>query len=119
MFTIEGDILCKKKGIVESKRGSKMRCPKCGGCSFDSQGICLYCGNNMQPSQPRRDAGLGKVDIFKLAEGLAEKEKGGTPLTEKRENKLEICPECLEQSLWYNQRDKKYECMNKKCPSNN
>ena len=31
-------------------------------------------------------------------------------------NKLEICPKCQRKSLWFNERDKIYECMNIDCP---
>ena len=33
-------------------------------------------------------------------------------------NKLEICPKCQRKSLWFNERDKIYECMNIDCPGN-
>jgi len=32
-------------------------------------------------------------------------------------SKLEICPKCQRLSLWYNERDKTYECLNTDCPT--
>jgi len=69
---------------------------------------------------------LGKVDIFKLAEGLAEKEKRtkeqdkiiGDATQEKHEINLGICPHCGERSWWLNPYTHKHECMNRKtCPT--
>ena len=32
-------------------------------------------------------------------------------------SKLEICPKCQRLSLWNNERDKTYECLNTDCPT--
>ena len=48
-----------------------MRCPSCGGYSFDGEGRCRYCGVKPPTDKPRFE--LGKVDVFKLARLLKEK----------------------------------------------
>jgi hypothetical protein len=90
-----------------------MRCPKCGGYRFDSQGICLFCNNNMNPITPRKN--LGEEDIFKLADNLYDK-KIEKPITPKG-SKTETCPRCGLPTLIYIEKAKKFECMNKYCPN--
>jgi DNA-directed RNA polymerase subunit M/transcription elongation factor TFIIS len=77
--------------------------------------MCKYC--------PYYDAGstkphqeLEKTDTYKLAHGLARKRKDEPPAKLNKDSKLEICPKCGLQTLWYNNQDKKFECMNKWCP---
>jgi hypothetical protein len=92
-----------------------MRCPKCGGYRFDSQGICLFCNNNMNPITPLKN--LGEADIFKLADGLHETKKIEKPVAPKKDSKLETCPRCGLPTLWYNDKSKKFECLNTYCPN--
>jgi hypothetical protein len=56
---------------------------------------------------------LGKVDIFKLAEGLKNKKE-----QERRQAipRLSNCPYCHEHSLFYNSKDDCFECLNMKIP---
>jgi hypothetical protein len=61
----------------------------------------------MNPTKPRKDS--GKVDIFKLAKGLAKGQKDDKPEELRKGSKLETCPRCGLQTLWYNKRDKKFE----------
>lgn len=49
-----------------------MRCPNCGGCIFVND-VCKDCGTSFK-SQPRFEP-LGKVDVFKLAKLLKEKQE--------------------------------------------
>jgi ribosomal protein L37E len=92
-----------------------MRCPECGGYSFDDKGVCSICGYNMYPTPSRKD--LGMVDIYKLAEGLEKKTEIEKPAELKKDSKLETCPRCGQQSLMYNKFAKKMECLNKYCPN--
>lgn len=85
-----------------------MRCPSCGGYVFDSNGRCKYC-HVVPPDEgnkPRVE--LGKVDIFKLAAGLAKKKEDG-----RRSNipLLSDCPGCGRHSLFYNKYSDSYECL--------
>ena len=86
-----------------------MRCPQCGGYEFDRDEKCLHCGYS--PSATPKFS-LGKVDIWKLAEGLKAKEE-----TKRRNSipKLSSCPHCKERSLFYNLLDDRFECLNHKC----
>ena len=88
-----------------------MRCPVCGNTTrFDSDGKCLFCGHNMNPTKPRQE--LGKVDILKLAHGLDRQKR-------KREGLIiptvSECLYCHQQSLHYDQKDDTFECVNPNC----
>jgi hypothetical protein len=93
-----------------------MRCPDCGGYEFDSNGICLNtncpgkqkrCAYNSNPIRPRPD--IGKVDIFKLADGLSKKKK------EQDIPSLSPCPWCSQHSLHYEIRTDSFTCLNREC----
>lgn len=84
--------------------------------------ICKNCSHN-ETTGAR--FGLGKVDIFKLAEGLKRKQQEQNNKKPEPESniqaqpiKLGICPHCGQTSLFYNERSKKHECLNRKCKSN-
>jgi hypothetical protein len=87
-----------------------MRCPRCGGERFNSDGICLFCDYNMNPIKPTQD--VGKVDIFKLAHGLSKKKREQEGLVIPR---LSGCLWCLEHSLHYELKDDTFTCVNPKC----
>lgn len=91
-----------------------MRCPICGNTERFRDDICLNCGQNMNPKKPRKD--LGKVDSSKLANGLAKRRKDDKPEELRKGSKLETCPRCGLQTLWYNKQAKKFECLNPYCP---
>ncbi len=93
-----------------------MRCPKCGGYEWN-EGICKFCG--YMPKAEPAQGGLGMVDVFKLAEGLAAKEKRDKPVEIDKSSKLRICPKCGLQTLMYNKFANKDECLNKYCPKRN
>lgn len=107
-----------------------MKCPK---YSFEitetlRQSYCKNC--NGCEDNPHNPTALPPVDIFKLAQDLAEKEKHKIEQgkfiekiwedasKEKHTVKLGICPHCGERSWWLNPYTHKHECMNKKsCPT--
>lgn len=91
-----------------------MRCPKCGGYSFDDRGVCKTCGDSIYPIPPRKD--LGKVDIFKMADGLENKYPTEPPVKIEKDSKQNTCPKCGLPTLTYNKFAKKFECINKWCP---
>lgn len=87
-----------------------MRCPECGGYSFDSDDRCLNCGHTIS-FKPKPPPWWGTKDWFKPTRELpSEKETSNLPST-----KVIICPRCNERSLFYNKKDGLYECLNKKC----
>ncbi|MFC1900361.1 hypothetical protein ACFLYN_02090 [Chloroflexota bacterium] len=98
----------------------------CEGCVYRDKknpDICKSCSRN-ETIQARFE--FGKVDIFKLAEGLKKKhqeQSNKKPEPEKNNKeppiKLGICPHCGHPSLFYNHRSKKSECLNRECKSNN
>jgi hypothetical protein len=90
-----------------------MRCPECGGYSFDSDGNCLNpnCpGYNMNRTKPRQE--LGKVDIFKLAHGLDIQKRKQEGLVIPR---LSDCLHCHQHSLHYDLKEDTFTCVNPEC----
>lgn len=84
--------------------------------------ICRNCSHNT--ANPNFE--LGTVDIFKLAEGLKRKReeqnsKKSAPAPEgnttEQSVKLGVCPQCGKISLFYNEVNKKHECLNLECKS--
>ena len=84
--------------------------------------ICKNCSHNTGSAQPKFE--LGKVDIFKLAEGLKKKQteqNNKRPESVPEENKPEqpitlgTCPFCGKISLFYNEGSKQHECLNLEC----
>jgi ribosomal protein L37E len=80
-----------------------MRCPSCGGYSFDSNGKCKFCGFNTgiyeginAHADPDRPPWFG-------SEGL------------KPKNKLARCNKCGELSFFWNWKESQWECLNLKC----
>ncbi|QYY58448.1 hypothetical protein [Dehalococcoides mccartyi] len=86
---------------------------------------CMNCSHNVGSVNPKFE--LGKVDIFKLAEGLKKKHQ-----EEQNQKKPELnlkehttirsvnfgeCPFCGKLSLFYNESNKKHECANLECKS--
>jgi hypothetical protein len=91
-----------------------MRCPCCGGYSFDSDGNCLTelgpgrrCPYNIYRTKPSQDT--GKVDIFKLAAGLSKKKK------EQDIPRLSHYLWCSQRSLHYELRTDTFTCLNREC----
>lgn len=84
---------------------------------------CTNCRFFVDGTRPRFE--LGKVDIFKLAEGLQKREQQNNKQKEKIDNAsvtarkddavIEICPLCGEKSAWRNPQNKILECMNIRC----
>lgn len=86
-----------------------MRCPECGNTvRFDRDGICLFCGHNMNPNRPIQDA--GKADIFKLAHGLSKREREGLVIPI-----LSDCLRCSQHSLHYDTKYDTFTCVNPNC----
>lgn len=87
-----------------------MRCPQCGGYSFDSEDRCLNCGYKMsfdaKPPSWWGSPGRRKHSIPKT------NTKADATL---QSAKLGVCPRCYQRSLFHNDRDSLYECLNKKC----
>lgn len=93
-----------------------MKCPKFGFevTELFKESRCLNCPDRSECFvRPR--FGLGKIDVFKLAEGLVKKRKWESLPQWAREGSLGECPKCHEISLWYDKRAGRYECMNKEC----
>jgi len=84
--------------------------------------ICKNCSYNGNP-QPKFE--LGKVDIFKLAEGLKQKrqEQNNKPPESEQEGHIKNqpnlikCPYCGKIFLFFNEANKKHECLNLECKS--
>lgn len=95
-----------------------MQCPKFGFEITEAfkESYCLNCPDRGE-CFVRPKSGLGKVDIFKLAEGLAKKREWESLPIWAREGRLGECPVCHKISLWYNRWAEEYECMNKECPT--
>lgn len=102
-----------------------MKYPKsCEWCAYRDKrntNVCRHCSFN-ETTTPR--FGLGKVDIFELAEGLRRKQQGAvsrspTPAERgvKQPVELGMCPQCGEASLFYNSSTEKHECLNVRCRS--
>lgn len=87
-----------------------MRCPKCGGYSFDSDDRCLNCGYVIS-SKVKPPSWWGSRALRKSTTTSVPKNEAAIV----HPPKLSICPNCQELSLFYNERDKMYECLNKKC----
>ena len=88
--------------------------------------ICRNCSHNTDSARPTFE--LGKVDVFKLAEGLKKKRqeqdnKKPEPVPEEnaaeQPAKLGKCPYCGKISLFFNEINKKHECLNLECKSRN
>ena len=88
--------------------------------------ICKNCSHNIDGGKSTFE--LGKVDIFKLAEGLKKKRqeqinKKQEPVPEENSAeqsvKLGKCPYCGKISLFFNEMNKKHECLNLECKSRN
>jgi len=90
--------------------------------------ICKNCSHNIDSGKPKFE--LGKVDIFKLAEGLKKKRqeqnnKSQEPAPEESPEveglpvKLGKCPYCGKISFFFNAVSKKHECLNLECKSRN
>lgn len=92
-----------------------MRCPKCGGYEWVNE-VCKFCGYT---PKTKPAMGLGNVDIFKLADGLSEKQKVDKPANLIKESKGEICPKCGLQTLFFIKSSNKFECLNQYCPKRN
>lgn len=96
-----------------------MRCPKCGGYSFDSDDRCLNCGYTPPKAKPPacwggpswqrppKPPATGKGSD-ETQSPPPEKEVGRTP-------GLERCPACREVSLSWNKQTNLFECLNLKC----
>jgi len=87
-----------------------MRCPQCGGYSFDSEDRCLNCGYKISfDAKPPPWWGLSGL---RKASTTERPTKDATDL---RPPKLRVCPRCHERSLFYNDKESMYECLNKRC----
>lgn len=88
-----------------------MRCPQCGGYSFDSEDRCLNCGYkisfNAKPPSWWSSPGQRKR--------VSTNETPGKGAVDLQPPKLGICPRCHERSLFHNDRDGVYECLNRRC----
>lgn len=92
---------------------------------YDSRGTCSACFNcSYYIGSKKSKFELGKVDMFKLARLLKEKEERKKRKQEeitKNEHEfvLERYPNCGEKSWWFNPYKNKRECMNIRCPTYN
>lgn len=107
---------------------SGQRCPKCGNYSWDD-GKCKNCG--YIPKDSPRFIPLDNVDVDKLVQGLKRKREqrdrdkvseGKNPaftiIKETEDYILSTCPQCYEDSLFFDKRTGKSECLNKmSCPT--
>lgn len=91
-----------------------MKCEWCVYRDGKNPEICKNCPlyDPSETTTPRRD--LGKVDIFKMAKGLHDKEIQGI---KDRIPSLSDCPKCNECSLRFDPSRSLFECLNRKCPS--
>jgi len=87
-----------------------MRCPKCGGYSFDSEDRCLNCGHVIS-SDAKPPPWWGAQASLKSSMTSASKEETANAYSAR----LTICPKCRERSLFYNEKEKVYECLNRRC----
>lgn len=91
-----------------------MRCPNCGGYSFDSDDRCRGCGYSApkpkappwwgMPSRPRQPEPANE------GPNVPKPPAPGT-----KSEPLLRCPECGDPSLWWNGQNRLFECLNLKC----
>ena len=90
---------------------------KCETCVFRDKKnleICKTC-SRYEPIKPRQD--LEKVDIFKMARKLRDKEtQEGMHAIKDRIPSLSPCPKCKERSLRFDLARNQFECLDRKCP---
>jgi len=103
-------------GLCLRDRKTAMKCEQewCVYRDGKNPEICKNCPfyDPSGSATPRRD--LGKVDIFKMAEGLHNKEVQGV---KSKIPSLSDCPECEEHSLRFDYTRNLFECLNRRCPS--
>ncbi len=59
---------------------------------------------------------LEKVDTEKMADELAKRDTSTPEPLPPNSKLVDTCPKCGLPSLFYNERDRVYECLNKWCP---
>jgi len=112
-----------RQARVQKDTLSNMEHPKsCEGCVYRDKrnpNMCRYCAFN-EPTVFRFEP--GKVDPFRLAEGLRRKQQGSVskgPVPAignmKRHVELAMCSRCGQASLFRNSRTGEHECLNLKC----
>lgn len=85
--------------------------PNCGRRKELGSRVCDGCGLNYGNKQRAR-FDPGRVDAFKLAEGLT-KRREEEQLS--RIPQLSDCPRCSRHSLFYNRSADRFECLNLEC----
>lgn len=100
-----------------------MRCPKCGGYSFDSDDKCLNCRYTIPIAKP--PLWWGRKDFQPSMSSHVHSVEGGESkymhnptydkLTSNKPPNLETCPYCNRKSYFWNEYNKLYECLNRKC----
>jgi hypothetical protein len=91
-----------------------MRCPMCGGYSFDSDERCLTpnCGYIVRIDM-RPPSWWDSKDWAKPPKSQPMVRRGQQ--INKYQPKLNVCPHCNKQSRFYNDQDGTYECLNLNC----
>jgi len=90
-----------------------MKCEWCVYRDKKNPEICKNCSLN-EEIRPRQD--LEKLDIFKMARKLHDKEtQEGIRAVKGKIPSLSDCPKCEEHSLHFNFIHNQFECLNKKC----
>jgi len=91
-----------------------MKCEWCVYRDKKNLEICKTCPlyDPSETTTPRRD--LEKIDIFKMAEKLHDKEIQGV---KDKIPSLSNCPICNEDSLRFDPDRNLFECLNRRCPS--
>jgi hypothetical protein len=87
-----------------------MRCPRCGGYSWDSNDYCLGCGYHAVDTEA--PSWWGSQD---WKNPLKSPKKNEESLSSIPTPSLEICPHCHRKSLFYIEKYMLYECLNLEC----
>lgn len=99
-----------------------LRCPNCGGYTYDSQNGCSRPDCGHKPSTPRPPAWWGTPHFSKHGAGSREQEgnRGDSASTHRQTGattfiQVHECPECRHQSLFWRKTERRYHCVNSEC----
>jgi hypothetical protein len=98
-----------------------MRCPKCGGYSFDSEGRCLgpKCGHVISTGKPPSWWGGKDFSVHRRSpKDRGKGNKEGHPNHDRGDvspPELKDCPYCKHKSLFWNKYILTYECLDLSC----
>jgi len=93
-----------------------MRCPKCGGYRFDSDGRCLTEHNGKRCGYAMPSASSPNIPLRWIAREPPPRDEPALPSSSnKAQPKMHICPKCGKRSIAWNRHYHIYECFNGQC----